>query len=369
MTSKSFAAWVAESWDHEIHEETARQWLHKLGFKQKSSAKGVYFDGHERDDVVIAREEYLSILEKADQKKYGSQNVLQENERPIIRVYHDESTFYANAQQSSYWNDGTNTVPRQKSMGSAIMVSDFIDEVGGFLEIGDMKARTTLEHQKDGYFTNDQIVNQVDKAMGIFEAKYPGAQGLFLFDNAPSHRKFASDALNVKSMNVGPGGKQAKLRDTIWQGHPQCLTLPDGKPKGMRLILEERGIDTTGWTAKEMQAELASHEDFANEKTVVEKVVEERGHICIFIPKFHCELNPIERVWCHAKKHVRANSNGTVPRLRKLVPESLSTVDVTLIKKFFATASDYERGYREGHSAFNIESAVKTYKSHKRVYE
>ena len=114
---------------------------------------------------------------------------------------------------------------------------------------------------------------------------------------------------------------------------------------------------------------MASHEDFANEKTVVEKVVEERGHICIFIPKFHCELNPIERVWCHAKKHVRANSNGTVPRLRKLVPESLSTVDVTLIKKFFATASDYERGNREGHSAFNIESAVKTYKSHKRVYE
>ena len=49
----------------------------------------------------------------------------------------------------------------------------------------------------------------------------------------------------------------------------------------MKLILEERGIYTTGWTAKEMQAELASHEDFANERTVGEKVVEEKGHICI----------------------------------------------------------------------------------------
>ena len=94
-------------------------------------------------------------------------------------------------------------------MGSAIMVSDFIDEVSGLLEIGDMKAQATLEHQKDGYFTNDQFVNQVDKATGIFEAKYPGAQGLFLFDNAPSHRKVASDALNVHSMKVWPGGKQA----------------------------------------------------------------------------------------------------------------------------------------------------------------
>ena len=92
---------------------------------------------------MIAREEYLSILEKADQKRYGSQSVLQENERPIIRVYHDKSTFDANAQQL-YWNNGINIVLRQKSMGSAIMVSDFIDEVGGFLEIGDMKARATL---------------------------------------------------------------------------------------------------------------------------------------------------------------------------------------------------------------------------------
>ena len=107
---------------------------------------------------MTAREKYLSILDYADLKKYSSQkNVLQENERPIICVYHDESTVYANAQQSSYWTDGTNTVLYQKSMGSAIMVSDFIDAVGGFLEIGDMKAQTT-QHQKDGYFTNDHLL-------------------------------------------------------------------------------------------------------------------------------------------------------------------------------------------------------------------
>ena len=31
--------------------------------------------------------------------------------------------------------------------------------------------------------------------------------------------KLAGDALNVKSMNVSLGGKQAKLRDTVWQVH------------------------------------------------------------------------------------------------------------------------------------------------------
>ena len=69
MTCKSFADWVAHTWGHEVHEETARQWLHKLGFKQKSTGKGVYFDGHERDDVVSARNEYLDILDDVDQRR------------------------------------------------------------------------------------------------------------------------------------------------------------------------------------------------------------------------------------------------------------------------------------------------------------
>ena len=49
---------------------------------------------------------------------------------------------------------------------------------------------------------------QVENALNIFEAKYPYARGLFLFDNAPSHKKVADDQLDVDKMNVGVGGKQ-----------------------------------------------------------------------------------------------------------------------------------------------------------------
>ncbi len=54
--------------------------------------------------------------------------------RPVIRVYHDESTYYANADQPFFWNDGTKHVLNQKSLGQAIIVSDFVEEVGGMLE-------------------------------------------------------------------------------------------------------------------------------------------------------------------------------------------------------------------------------------------
>ena len=56
------------------------------------------------------------------------------------------------------------------------------------------------------------------------------------------------------------------------------------------------GINTGTLKADDMRTILANHEDFVNEKTQVEHYVNNRGLQCFFLPKFHCELNPIERV-------------------------------------------------------------------------
>ena len=39
------------------------------------------------------------------------------------------------------------------------------------------------------------------------------------------------------------------------------------------------------------------------------------GHRAIFIPKFHCELNPIECCWCHSKRYTRSHCDYTFPGL------------------------------------------------------
>ena len=211
------------------------------------------------------------------------------------------------------------------------------------------------------------LLKQVKKPVDIFERVHPEAQGLFLFDNAPSHRKVADDSLNADRMNVGPGGKQAVMRPTVWNGYIQTMVLPDGQAKGMKLILQERGVDTTGMKADAMRAKLKTYSDFKNQKTILEEFIERRGHLCIFYPKFHCELSPIERVWCHSKKHTRAYANGSIIRLRQLVPEGLNSVTTERIKKFFRTCRDYERAYREGLQRKAVEEKVKLYKSHRRV--
>ena len=84
----------------------------------------------------------------------------------------------------------------------------------------------------------------------------------------------------------------------------------------------------------------------------------------MFYPKFHCELSPIEHVWCQAKKHTRAYADGSITRLRKIVPEGLDSVTV----KFFKTCRDYEQAYREGGKGREVEQ-VMMYKSHRHVHK
>jgi hypothetical protein len=184
-----------------------------------------------------------------------------------------------------------------------------------------------------------------------------------------SHRCMAH-TLNVKEMNVKPGGKQRKMHDTLISNdnpnpalhgklrHMVFLTdlAPEdpnyqyrGRPKDMRRFLEEWGLismftaenggkppvgecqfckasrETQECLLREAQAvaagdeepdgtaedvvqpgisrrccmrkALASQRDFRAEKPLLQIVIKQARHKCYFIPKFHCELNPIEMHW------------------------------------------------------------------------
>lgn len=157
----------------------------------------------------------------------------------------------------------------------------------------------------------------MEEAISIFEEAFPGVQALFFFDNSSAHATLPEDSLKAFEMNKSDGGKQRKQRDTIFPsncpkvsvcGQVQAMSFPDGTPKGLKTVLEERGFDITGLKAKcspvcpfESQGcclarLLSQQEDFCNQKSLLEEVITKAGHLCVFLPKFHCELNPIEMV-------------------------------------------------------------------------
>ena len=55
-------ALAADPTRKEISADTAKSWLHTLGFSYERHRKGMYFDGHERADVIIHRSELLVML-------------------------------------------------------------------------------------------------------------------------------------------------------------------------------------------------------------------------------------------------------------------------------------------------------------------
>ena len=161
LTILQFTEWVKATYDIGIHPETSRRWLHELGFSRVHHQKGVYFDGHDRQDVMEYRINFLARMAGYDERSITFDGIvpqLQDGERPLIRVVHDESTFNANCDQSYFWGDEGTNVLRQKSLGAGIMVSDFIDEVNGYvrLEDGSQEARLYLETQKEGYFKSKE---------------------------------------------------------------------------------------------------------------------------------------------------------------------------------------------------------------------
>ena len=119
---------------------------------------------------------------------------------------------------------------------------------------------------------------------------------------------------------------------------------------------------------------LASQPDFKAQKRSIEEVIGEHnakhgtGHLVLFLPKFHCELNPIERVWSALKFHLRANTPGNAQALRKYLPTALSTgIPEDSWGRYFRLSWRLMSAYRLGCSYALAVFAAKTYRSHRAI--
>jgi hypothetical protein len=93
-------------------ERTARRWLVKLGWQMTLLRKGVYMDGHEREDVrkyrqdvfLPAMEQYEARMVKFEGPELISvEPTLAPGEKRIIANFHDESCFHVNDNRGRAW--------------------------------------------------------------------------------------------------------------------------------------------------------------------------------------------------------------------------------------------------------------------------
>lgn len=203
---------------------TLNRFLLNNGFSFKKITKQVYMDGHEREDVVEYRKTFAADMmalkkrmETFDDNDYSVvvQPVLEEGQKKLVMVTHDESTFYANDYKNIVWLGYDERVLRKKGLGGSLMVSEFLCPCHGSV------SRVIKACGQDNWWTSADMVNQLkNEAIDNFERMHPDCQGLFLFDQSSNHAAMAPDALLVEKLNLNdsrvPIQEPKTLRDTFF---------------------------------------------------------------------------------------------------------------------------------------------------------
>ena len=378
-----------------ISRATAKRWMKKIGYRWVKRHRGQYADGHEREDVVYYRQnvflpawyQYESRMRTWDKDGNEQPLNLAPGTKPVVPWFHDESIFYANDRRESQWvHKDSSPVPYTKGEGASLMAGEHFSPDYGFCRSrdGSRTARVVWKPGKnrDGYFDSEDFLKQVDSCMDILETDYPDEEHLLIFDNATIHTKRADNALSARKMPkhtpkegcnwgievthrgpdskiiYGPNGKPAKIKIKMGNaqfrdGTPQNLYFEEPHPragifKGMTVILEERGyanVSTLRSECKNFKCPpdatqcccrrlLFNEPDFVNIPSLLEEHCAKRGFKVLFLPKFHCELNPLEMVWGRSKYHYRLNPPSTKEEeLEKNMVNALEAVTIDEMRR------------------------------------
>jgi len=160
-----------------ISDNTARAWLKHFGWEFRVERKDVYYDGHERPDVIEYRQDFLNEileLEKWMSKPLDDnimileEPVLDVNEKRHILITHDESIFYANDRKKTYWGPVGHQPLRKKEAGLSLHVSDFLTEVDGHLKFEEEEACVMMKLgiNRNGWWKTDDLIKQVYNIYG-----------------------------------------------------------------------------------------------------------------------------------------------------------------------------------------------------------
>lgn len=369
------------------NEKSIRDDLKRWGV-QFGVSSSIYFEGHERDDVVLERLFYVDYFLSRKDNYYTTVDSrwVSPKEKPCVLIFHDESTFRCGEQQANRWFIKGKEPFISKGKGRSLMVSDFLvsHPTGPFFSLNDNEWKACIEKYPeiieykgvnyvertctgsiqpghDNYFNSETILQQFERLFQMLQFKndfnYPVKHNVeIVVDNARTH---TAQVVNINEFRLNPGGNcpTNTIQFTGSDGLIQTINCfdDDGVSKGLKKIATELGYDfPSKFKLKEIKEILIEHPAFSPVKKLTH-LAEKYGYKIIYCPKFHCELNPIEGLWCNQKCFIRKRTDQTFLRLLALMEESRRHfIQIELCSKLLLRFWNCLEGYKNNESYSQI---------------
>ncbi|CAF4179675.1 unnamed protein product, partial [Rotaria sordida] len=368
-------------------ERSCRLDLRRWGAKFEATSQRPYFEGHERGDVVKHRNEFINYFLAHKDFYYTVTdgdtpmwNMPIQNP-PRILIFHDESTFRSGEVSPKWWFFKENTPFFSKGRGRTHMISDFLVQhpSGPFFELSENEWKQAITKYKslnaysdvdyiartatassnigtDAYFDNDTILEQFERLFQLLEFKqeYKHHQIEIIVDNARTHttkayslQKFAKRVgkrCPIDQIEYVDENGAKKVIDCYFKQGPYR-----DQSKGLVELAKELGVQLPA-KAKldEIRELLAEHRAFKN-VTKLEMLARKYSVKIIYCPKYHCELNAIEGLWCNQKAFVRSRTDQSFEKMIKLIANSRihfaeRNIALKLFRRFWRSIEAYSQG-------------------------
>lgn len=378
-------------------ESSIRLDLMRWGAKWDYNQKRPYFEGHENEEVVEYRKKFVNYFSELKNLYYHQSNdekcdwMDPSDDPPRIIICHDESTFRSGEMQAKRWFFPENAPFFNKGKGRSIMLSYFlvqhkycdlftlseeeykmaIENHPELLDSGNVtyenfSANAYIEPGKnrDGYFDNEIVLAQFDRLFKLLQFKTIFKNHSFdiIVDNARTHTAVKYD----KMLLFKKEGTSCPYDFLEWEdedGKTQKVSFffdeMRTKSKGLLVLCRELKLIPENSTPEnnrliDLRNIISQHKAFDGRTNLEILAAKYKNINIIFCPKYHCELNPIEGVWCYLKQYVRKRTDQRFDKLMPLIKEakiefSKSNLNAKLWRRFWQSLNMYREGvsYRD----------------------
>ncbi|KAG2220736.1 hypothetical protein INT45_007348 [Circinella minor] len=304
---------------------------------------------------------YQTVIEPA---------LLASGQKKLVLVTHDESTFYAYDGKQTLWLQEGETVPRNKSPGQSIMISEFQCPCHGTMRSAAWTSQTYFYAgtNREGYWTSKDMIKQLtEDAIPLFEILHPDAQAVFIFDQSSNHNAFPRDALLAHNMPKAPR-RCGVIDDTHNSSNHEFRSgkyFCDKQGKEIEQDLYEQVQENVIKRKRGVEIKTATKQ-WVWHKSALYEVVENSGHIFELYPKFHCECNWIECYWGAAKREARVRCDYTFKGLKDNLPLFLDEIspphqEPIIIRRFYNKAWRFIEAYSQDKPTKEAMELVETY--------